>query len=124
MTIPRVEYVGFRSGETGRDYSFRVRHADGRRDECTLTIEQDAFLSRRVRYQDAAEICFLKLARAVETWAAAPEAGALPGRQDVTDGDLLAYRERHAATPRVTFAAAASAPAALATLADGTRRTT
>jgi hypothetical protein len=100
MATSQVEYVGFRSGDTTRDYRLVVREPDGQCREFTLAIEQEAFLSHRVRYQDAAEICFLKLCRALQAWASAPESGPPPGRQNVTDADLLEYREGHAPKPR------------------------
>jgi hypothetical protein len=100
MATSQVEYLGFRSGDATREYHLLVRHPDGQREEFTLTIEQEAFLSHRVRYQDAAEICFLKLRRAVEAWAAAPESAPPVARQKVTEADLLEYREGHAAKPR------------------------
>jgi len=102
MATSQIEYVGFRSGETTRDYRLLVRHPDGEREEFTLTIEQEAFLSRRVRYQDAAEICFLKLRRAVDALASAPESGPLAAKQKVTEADLLEYREVHAVKPRAS----------------------
>ncbi len=100
MALSQVEYLGFRSGNTTRDYRLLVRQPDGQCHEFTLAIEQEAFLSHRVRYQDGAEICFLKLRRALEAWASAPESGPPPGRQNITDADLLEYREGHLPKPR------------------------
>ena len=100
MTTPPVEYIGFLESEKTRDYHLRVRHADGRSEEFTLAIQHSAFLSHRVRYQDAAEICFLKLRRELEAWAATPESAPPPGRLEVTEDDLLQYRESHAVAPR------------------------
>jgi hypothetical protein len=100
MATHHVEYVGFKSGETTRDYRLRVRHADGQYYEFTLAVEQSAFLAGRVRYQDAAEICFWKLQRALVAWDLAPESGPPAPRQTVTEADLLEYREAHAAKPR------------------------
>jgi hypothetical protein len=100
MATPQVEYIGFRQGKSTRDYRLRVRHADGQSQEFTLAIGLEAFLSRRVRYQDAAEICFLKLRRVVEAWAATPESVRPAARQEVTEQDLLQYRESHTPGPR------------------------
>jgi hypothetical protein len=102
MATSQVEYVGFRNGDTTREYSLRVRHPDGQCDEFTLAIEQQAFVTHRVRYQDGAEICFLKLCRALEAWALAPESGPPEARQNVTDADLLEYSEGHKVKPRRT----------------------
>ena len=50
------------------------------------------FLSRRLRYQDAPEICFLIVQREVVACN-----GGLPAAElDVTDADLASYREAHA----------------------------
>lgn len=102
MVTPQVEYVGFRSGEKTREYRLVVRHPDGRCDEFTITIAQEAFLAHRVRYQDAAEICFTKLRRALVAWEATPEAGKPAAHLSVTDADLLEYREGHVPKPRRT----------------------
>jgi hypothetical protein len=63
MTRPDVEYVGFKVTGAGREYTFRVRLASGDELDFVLAIPNDAFESRRVRYQDAPDICFLKLHR-------------------------------------------------------------
>jgi hypothetical protein len=97
----RLEYVGYRCGDRTRDYRLRVRHPGGQDYEFTVAIEQEAFLSHRVRYQDAAEICFLKLQRAVAAWDAAPESGPPAPRQTVTEEDLLEYRAAHSSKPRL-----------------------
>lgn len=96
MAPPHVQYVGFHNNEITRDYLLFVRHADGRCDEFVVTIEQAAFVSGRARYQDGAEICFLKLSHALAAWAEAPESGPPAARQGVTETDLVAYREAHA----------------------------
>ena len=95
-----LEYLGFQCRETTRDYRLLVRHAGGEYREFTLAVEQTAFLSGRVRYQDAAEICFWKLQRALLAWDLAPESGPPAARQIVTEADLLEYREAHAPKPR------------------------
>jgi len=100
MPVYQVEYVGFRSGETTRDYRLVIRQAGGQCDEFTLAIRHEAFLSHRVRYQDAAEICFLKLRRAMDEWISAPESNPPAARQELTDADLLEYREAHTVKPK------------------------
>jgi len=100
MATAQVEYVGFRTRETTREYQLRIRHADGHCDDYVVAIAQEAFLSRRVRYQDAAEICFTKLSRALAAWISSPETGPPAGHQSVTEADLLQYREEHTAKPR------------------------
>jgi hypothetical protein len=95
-----LEYLGFQNRETTRDYRLLVRNSGGDYHEFTLAVEQAAFLSGRVRYQDAAEICFWKLQRALLAFDLAPESGPPAARQTVTEADLLEYREAHAAKPR------------------------
>ena len=96
MVVSHVEYQGFRSGATTRDYTLLIRRPDGGADEFVVAIRHEAFLANRVRYQDAAEICFLKLRRVLDAWLAVPDAPPLPSRHEVTDADLLEYRTAHA----------------------------
>jgi hypothetical protein len=100
MVTHHLEYIGFQSGATTRDYRLLVRHSNGQYYEFTLAVEQAAFLAGRVRYQDAAEICFWKLQRALAAWDLAPDSGPPASRQTVTEADLLEYREAHTAKPR------------------------
>jgi hypothetical protein len=101
MVTAHVEYVGFRSHEGTREYTLRIRHTDGRSDDFTLAIQDEAFLARRVRYQDAAEICFLKLQKALAAWESTPQSDPPARHLDVTNADLDEYREAHTAKPPV-----------------------
>jgi hypothetical protein len=95
MTGAHVEYVGFTTKGKAREYWLRARQTAGDVAEFTLVIKNEAFVSHRVRYQDAPDICFLKLQRELLACD-----GALPAsRLDVTDADLEEYRAAHA--PRV-----------------------
>jgi hypothetical protein len=88
----QVEYVGFQGDNAVRRYTFRARLGTGESCDFVLIIPNEAFLAHRVRYQDAPEICFLKLQREV-----AACGGGLPAScQSVTDADLEAYRVAHA----------------------------
>ena len=100
MTTYHLEYLGFRNAETTREYHLLVRRADGQCYEFTLAVAQEAFLAGRVRYQDAAEICFWKMQRALEAWDQAPGSEPLATRQAVSETDLLEYRDAHAVKPR------------------------
>jgi hypothetical protein len=100
MPTSHVEYLDFQSGKNSRDYRLVVRHADGRYYEFTMAVEHAAFLAGRVRYQDAAEICFWKLQRALAAWDLAPDSGPPPSRQTVTEADLLEYKDAHTAKQR------------------------
>lgn len=93
-TGAQVEYVGFTASGAARKYQLRVRQA-GDFHDFTLAIPNEAFLARRVRYQDGPEICFLKLQREVVACA-----GGLPAPHlDVTDADLEEYRVAHTPKP-------------------------
>ena len=102
MTSSQVEYVGFRNNDRSRDYLLCVRHPDGRSEDFVISIAQAAFVAGRLRYQDGAEISFLKLSRAVAAWATTPQSEPLAARQDVTDADLVAYKDEHTPKPRAT----------------------
>ena len=56
-----VEYIGFKAQESTREYAMRVRKVGDDDRDFTIVITNDAFLKNRVRYQDAPEICFIKL---------------------------------------------------------------
>jgi hypothetical protein len=55
-----VQYRGFEVKSLVREYTFNVREAGSER-EFTLSIENEAFVSHRARYQDAPSICSLRL---------------------------------------------------------------
>lgn len=95
MTGAHVEYVGFRASGAMREYTLRVRQAADDSLQFTLVIPNEAFLSHRVRYQDAPEICFLKLQREI----LACSEGLPDARLTVTDGELEDYRAAHAPKP-------------------------
>lgn len=95
MKTARVEYVGFKDAGPNRNYSLLVTSADGNAHTFTVAIPHEAFTSKRLRYQDGAEICFLKMQRAL----LAAE-GVMPDpRQVVTNEDLMAYTTAHAPKP-------------------------
>ena len=55
-----VQYRGFEVKLHVREYTFNVREAGSER-EFTLSIENEAFVSHRAKYQDAPSICSLRL---------------------------------------------------------------
>jgi len=93
---PRVEYLGFKSLETTREYNLRVHLGTTVVQEVTIVIESAAFVGKLVRYQDGPELCFHKLQRAL---AAVPEAEPMPARLMVTAADLADYAAAHAPKP-------------------------
>jgi len=89
-----LQYVGFESKGAVREYAFTVRGTDGAFSEYFVTIENDAFVAHRVRYQDAPEICSLRLHREFAAGSDHPPAT----RLSVTDAELADYKEAH--TPK------------------------
>jgi hypothetical protein len=92
MTSAQVEYVGFVTQGAWREYTLRARPAAGDWRNFTLAIASAAFIANRVRYQDAPDICFLKLQR---------ELLAHPGEYpeahlNISDAELEDYRVSHA----------------------------
>lgn len=94
-TVPRSEYVGFAVTDSTRTYTLRVTGADGDSREYKVSIANQAFLSHRVLYQDAPQICFLKLER--ELLAHGEEKTAT--EMKVSDRELDEYRESHTKKP-------------------------
>lgn len=94
MDSYRTEYKGFTVNEASRDYTVRVTAHGAEARKFIVAISNNAFLTRRVRYQDAPGICFLKLQRAL---AGCPDLAA--ARLTVTDAELEEYRVANAPPP-------------------------
>jgi hypothetical protein len=93
MATPHVEYLGFTATTLAREYRLRIHQGDEIHD-FMVAVPNEAFLKRRLKYQDGPEVCFLKLQRAL-----ADGTGSLPESElVVTDSDLEAYRVAH--TPK------------------------
>ena len=87
----RIEFIGFEAKAQVREYTFTVREPAGDPREFTLTILNQAFQDRRVRYQDAPDVCSVKLKRELATFANHP-----PGTHyRITDAELDDYRSAH-----------------------------
>jgi hypothetical protein len=86
-----VQFVGFESKATVREYTFSVREPAMEPREFTLTIENEAFNAHRVRYQDAPDVCSLKLRRELATYSNHPP----DTHFHITDIDLDDYRSAH-----------------------------
>jgi hypothetical protein len=96
MTVaPQVEYVGFKTDGTMREYTLLLRRTGDDSVGFVIVIPNEAFLAHRVRYQDAPEICFLKLHREILACAE----GLPSARLIVSDADLLEYRAAHTPKP-------------------------
>lgn len=87
-----VQYVGFEAKALVREYSFLVRQALNETREFTLTIMNEAFNSRRVRYQDAPDICSIKLHRELSVFANHPP----QTHYRISEAELDEYRGSHA----------------------------
>ena len=87
-----VQFVGFEAKALVREYNFYVRQASSEMREFTLTIVNEAFDSRRVRYQDAPEICSLRLHRELATYSNRPP----QAHYRISEIDLDEYRNAHA----------------------------
>jgi hypothetical protein len=85
-----IQYVGFEAKPLVREYTFSVREA-GQLREFTFTIPNEAFDSRRIRYQDAPDFCSLKLRAELAANANRPP----KTHYRITDAELDQYRESH-----------------------------
>ena len=95
------QYVGFENKGAFREYAFTVRGTDGASLEYFVTIANEAFAMHRVRYQDGAEICSLRLHRELAAGSDHPPASHL----SVTDAELADYKEAHAPKSKSGYSA-------------------
>jgi hypothetical protein len=87
-----MQFVGFEVKPLVREYTFTVREPSSDPREFTLTIPNEAFNEHRVRYQDAPDVCSLKLRRELVAYANNP-----PGTHyGITNAELEDYRNSHA----------------------------
>jgi hypothetical protein len=86
-----VQYVGFEAKALVREYSFIVRRALKENTEFTLTIGNEAFGSRRVSFQDAPDICSLRLHRELAAFGDHPP----QAHFRISESDLDDYRSSH-----------------------------
>ena len=94
-----VEYRGFNARPLVREYIFSVREAAMEPREYTLTIPNEAFVSHYARYQDAPDICSLRLRRELAANANHP----LKTHYRITDVELDDYRTSHGPKPARTL---------------------
>ena len=92
----RPQYVGFTVNEKTREYRLRLNRIGEEACQFTVAIPNQAFLDNRVRYQDAPEICFLKLQREIE---AAGGESIPAARLTVTNAELEEYKTAHTPKP-------------------------
>jgi hypothetical protein len=85
---PTIRYMGFECTSEGRSYRLRV-DGTGEPRLVTVTIPNEAFGSRKARFQDAPELCFARLQRELDSNADLPDGLELL----ITIGELDEYRE-------------------------------
>jgi hypothetical protein len=90
-----VQFGGFRAEGHTRVYSFTVREQDSEPREFTVTIANEVFDARRLRYQDAPDICSLKVRHELAESSNRP----LTTHYALTDAELEVYRGAHAPRP-------------------------
>jgi hypothetical protein len=90
MTV-NVQYVGFKSKTIVREYSFLLRESSIEPREIVFTILNEAFCSHGLRYQDAPDLCSLKLHREMANSADEP----LKTHYRISGTELDDYRVSH-----------------------------
>jgi hypothetical protein len=93
-----LQYVGFETKGAVREYTFTRRGAGGESSKYFVTIANDAFVAHRVCYQDAPNICSLRLHQEFATQTDHPPFT----RFCVTDAELADYRDAHTPKPRAS----------------------
>ncbi len=94
-----VEYVGFQVTSSLREYTFAVRETATEPLHYTLTIANEAFVSHRVRYQDAPDVCSLKLHSELDAHANHPPTTSFC----ITDTELATYQDARKPKPTRPF---------------------
>ena len=91
-----LQYVGFETKGTVREYAFTLRGSGGESSQYFVTIANAAFVEHRVRYQDAPDICSIRLHRELAT-----HTDHLPSSHFfVTDAELADYKSAHTPKPK------------------------
>jgi hypothetical protein len=84
-----IRYLGFECTSEGRSYRLRVDAGLETPRLYTVAIPNEAFATRRARFQDAPELCFERLQRELEANAELPAEIQLV----ITSADLDRYRD-------------------------------
>lgn len=95
-----LQFVGFTSSVLGREYTFLVQEPSVEPREFTVAIASEVFSEHRLSFQDAPDVCSLKLRREVIK-------GALllsESHFHLTNAELDDYRTSHAPSRRIPFA--------------------
>ena len=89
-----MQFVGFVSGTAAREYTFTVREVSCEPRDFVVSIALDAFSSGRLRFQDAPDVCALRLRHEL----AASDNHPSDSRFQITNAELEEYTTLH--TPR------------------------
>ena len=103
MSKTLIRYQGFQANTMDREYTFAVQHASEEPREYTLVIAQDAFGRRRIRFQDAPEICLLRLNRELAASEADPLKAPAESHFRISEAEFDEYREAHSPKHRRSF---------------------
>jgi hypothetical protein len=87
-----VQYVGFEAKALVREYSFIVRRGLDETSEFTLTIGNEAFGAKGVKFQDAPDICSVRLHRELAVFGNCPP----KAHYHISETDLDEYHTAHA----------------------------
>ena len=94
-----VQYVGFEEKGGLREYAFTVRELSCEPLYYTLTIFNEAFVAHRARYQDAPDICSLRLRRELASSSNHPPTNHF----SITDAEMLEYHDARKQKPLRSF---------------------
>lgn len=94
-----ARYLACETTSLAREYTFAVRESSGELREYVLTIENEAFICGKVRYQDASYICSLRLRRELAEATDRPATN----RFSITDSELADYKASTAPKPLRPF---------------------
>ena len=86
-----IQFLGYEVQPLAREYKFTVREDKAEPREFTLAIASAAFDCRRARFQDAPDICSLRLHKEL----AADSHHPVITHFQITDEELDDYRGRH-----------------------------
>jgi hypothetical protein len=96
-----VQFMGFSSKPSVREYIFTVREPAMEPREFTVAIPNAAFRPQGLRFQDAPDVCSIKLRQEL----AAHDNHPPETHFDITEGELEDYRSTHAPRlPKSPFA--------------------
>jgi hypothetical protein len=94
-----MQFLGFESKETVREYTFQVRETAQEPREFRLTIDHTAFTTRMLRFQDAPDVCSSRLRQELMANGNHPS----ETHFHITSAELDEYREKHTVPKRSMF---------------------